>query len=89
MPWTPLAFSEDGGGEYTDNNFGQQLDDRERGRAVEMVSLAAAMMTVDNGFEDQWWNRGTRQITQAGDLISPASMPSHASKSPVVSLDDQ
>lgn len=81
MPWTPLAFPESGDGEFADNSYDcvlqtQQVDDRERGKAVEMASLAAAMMTVDNGFEDQWWNRGTRQTTQAGDLISPASIPS-------------
>ncbi|KAH8179514.1 hypothetical protein LIA77_01033 [Sarocladium implicatum] len=47
-------------------------DDQERGRTVEMQSLATALMTVDNGFEDQWWYQGPRMMTMAGDLIAPA-----------------
>lgn len=49
-------------------------DDRERGRTVEMQSLATALMTVDNGFEDQWWFQGPRMTTIAGDLIAPAPL---------------
>ncbi|KND90798.1 hypothetical protein TOPH_04443 [Tolypocladium ophioglossoides CBS 100239] len=62
MPWSSLAFPM-GYGDGDDasatrdspHEFALGLDDRERGRAREMESLAAAMMTVDNGFEDQWW----------------------------------
>jgi hypothetical protein len=39
------------------------------------------MMTIDNGFEDQWWNQGERQpmATLAGDLITspPVAPPQH------------
>ncbi|KAH6844839.1 hypothetical protein B0I37DRAFT_343473 [Chaetomium sp. MPI-CAGE-AT-0009] len=34
--------------------------DVETGRAKELGALSAAMMTVDNGFETQWWNQGHR-----------------------------
>ncbi|KAI0394473.1 hypothetical protein F5Y17DRAFT_253729 [Xylariaceae sp. FL0594] len=30
-------------------------------RVRELASLSTAMMTVDNGFENQWWNQGERQ----------------------------
>lgn len=52
----------------------RSVDDRERGRTVEMQSLATALMTVDNGFEDQWWYQGPRILTMAGDLIPPAPL---------------
>lgn len=35
------------------------------GRRQELEALSAAMMTVDNGFEDQWWYQGERQQTTA------------------------
>lgn len=41
--------------------------------AGELESLSAAMMTVDNGFENQWWHQGPRESTNwwPGDLESP------------------
>ena len=33
--------------------------DLETGRARELGNLSAAMMTVDNGFETQWWYQGS------------------------------
>lgn len=48
------------------------VDDRDKVRTKEMQSLATAMMTVDNGFEDQWWYQGPRLVNIAGDLIPPA-----------------
>ncbi|KAH8653309.1 hypothetical protein BX600DRAFT_470505 [Xylariales sp. PMI_506] len=36
-------------------------DDPERVRELE--TLSAAMMTVDNGFENQWWYQGPRETT--------------------------
>ncbi|WDK18735.1 hypothetical protein CGRA01v4_10021 [Colletotrichum graminicola] len=33
------------------------------GRRKELEALSAAMMTVDNGFENQWWYQGERQLT--------------------------
>jgi hypothetical protein len=32
-------------------------------RVRELESLSAAMMTVDNGFENQWWYQGPRETT--------------------------
>ncbi|CCF41268.1 hypothetical protein CH063_11598 [Colletotrichum higginsianum] len=42
------------------------------GRRQELEALSAAMMTVDNGFENQWWYQGERQqtIPLAGDLLT-------------------
>lgn len=55
---------------------GQQhfVDDRDRARTKEMQSLATAMMTVDNGFEDQWWYQGPRLVNVAGDLVTPTAI---------------
>ncbi|KAK9789068.1 hypothetical protein SCARD494_09267 [Seiridium cardinale] len=39
----------------------QRTDDPERVRELE--SLSAAMVTVDNGFENQWWYQGPRETT--------------------------
>ncbi|KAI0150651.1 hypothetical protein GGR57DRAFT_190103 [Xylariaceae sp. FL1272] len=37
------------------------VDDPQRTRELE--SLSMALMTVDNGFENQWWNQGVREST--------------------------
>lgn len=44
-------------------------------RVRELEALGQAMMTIDNGFEDQWWNQGERHAvpvtsSDAGDLIT-------------------
>lgn len=46
----------------------------DQSRSVDVQSLATALVTVDNGFEDQWWYQGPRTVTIAGDLISPATL---------------
>ncbi|KAI1395146.1 hypothetical protein F4819DRAFT_501256 [Hypoxylon fuscum] len=33
-------------------------------RALELESLSTAMMTVDNGFENQWWYQGPRESVE-------------------------
>ncbi|KAI3319038.1 hypothetical protein HD806DRAFT_300765 [Xylariaceae sp. AK1471] len=38
---------------------GRRSEDPQRVRELE--SLSMAMMTVDNGFENQWWNQGERE----------------------------
>ncbi|KAL0936714.1 uncharacterized protein CTRU02_208929 [Colletotrichum truncatum] len=45
------------------------------GRRQELEALSAAMMTIDNGFEDQWWYQGERQQTAnpAGDLFTSSA----------------
>ena len=48
----------------------QPPDDRQRTAVREIQSLASAMMTVDNGFEDQWWYQGNRCLNVTGDQIS-------------------
>lgn len=64
MPWTvassPFPVSPDC--TINEGQHGAYFDDRARGRALEMQSLAAALITVDNGFEDQWWYQGQRPI---------------------------
>ncbi|KAI0458985.1 hypothetical protein F5B21DRAFT_373944 [Xylaria acuta] len=32
-------------------------------KVKDLESLSSAMVTVDNGFENQWWNQGTREPT--------------------------
>jgi len=45
-----------------------QMRDLETGRARELGALSAAMMTVDNGFETQWWFQGKRHtVCSASD----------------------
>ncbi|OLN87621.1 hypothetical protein CCHL11_05708 [Colletotrichum chlorophyti] len=48
------------------------------GRRQELESLSAAMMTVDNGFEDQWWYQGERQLVSATVARDPASSATYA-----------
>jgi hypothetical protein len=43
----------------------------ESGRARDLGALSAAMMTVDNGFENQWWNQGDRLVVNPDDRQSP------------------
>ena len=43
----------------------------ESGRVRDLGALSAAMMTVDNGFENQWWNQGEREVV-ADDPITQA-----------------
>jgi hypothetical protein len=43
----------------------------ETGRVRDLGALSAAMMTVDNGFENQWWNQGERVVVPADDSVAP------------------
>ncbi|KAH7122843.1 hypothetical protein EDB81DRAFT_847189 [Dactylonectria macrodidyma] len=43
--------------------------DRDKGKVREMQSLAAALVTVDNGFEDQWWYQGPRLVNIGGSML--------------------
>jgi hypothetical protein len=51
--------------------------DLETGRARELGALSAAMMTVDNGFETQWWNQGQRESVCTDDPTTPDESPIH------------
>ncbi|KJR80046.1 uncharacterized protein SPSK_00495 [Sporothrix schenckii 1099-18] len=54
----------------TDSGAQRQLDiDTQRKRNLE--SLSSAMMTIDNGFESQWWNQGERLNTNAHSPTAP------------------
>ncbi|KAI1371892.1 hypothetical protein F4677DRAFT_449895 [Hypoxylon crocopeplum] len=67
--WAPPADSQDDGGDalpYANNPTTVSLaTERPRSetldRARELESLSSAMMTVDNGFENQWWYQGPRE----------------------------
>lgn len=48
-----------------------EASDRDKGKAREMQSLAAALVTVDNGFEDQWWYQGPRLVHIGGKIVEP------------------
>ncbi|KAF9766313.1 hypothetical protein IL306_001304 [Fusarium sp. DS 682] len=53
-----------------------QVDDRARGKAKDIQSLASALMTVDNGFEDQWWYQGPRLVHLHGtSVMVPTAVP--------------
>ncbi|KAF5579012.1 hypothetical protein FPANT_9771 [Fusarium pseudoanthophilum] len=53
-----------------------QVDDRARGKAKDIQSLASALMTVDNGFEDQWWYQGPRLVHLDGTTVMvPTAVP--------------
>lgn len=39
----------------------QDCEDSEPGSVRDLEELSAAMVTVDNGFENQWWNQGQRR----------------------------
>ncbi|KAM0348298.1 hypothetical protein ACHAPU_004266 [Fusarium lateritium] len=52
-----------------------QVDDRARGKAKDIQSLASALMTVDNGFEDQWWYQGPRLVNTHGTAMVPTAVP--------------
>ncbi|KAH7129297.1 hypothetical protein B0J13DRAFT_453099 [Dactylonectria estremocensis] len=43
--------------------------DRDKSKVREMQSLAAALVTVDNGFEDQWWYQGPRLVNVGGSML--------------------
>ena len=43
-------------------------------QAQELESLSTAMMTIDNGFENQWWYQGPRESTQCWTRSEPGTM---------------
>ncbi|KAI1501545.1 hypothetical protein F5X99DRAFT_382263 [Biscogniauxia marginata] len=73
LPWSAWAWPSDPEGRddeppYANNPTAvapgseePHSDDPERVRELE--SLSTAMMTVDNGFENQWWYQGPREVT--------------------------
>lgn len=52
----------------------QAHEDSEPASARDLEELSAAMVTVDNGFENQWWNQGQRR-----SIIPPAPIGEHLS----------
>ncbi|KAI5925610.1 hypothetical protein F4810DRAFT_57738 [Camillea tinctor] len=77
LPWSAWAWPGDAEAQTHENNDDPpyanhpttvalssevpRQDDLERVRELE--SLSTAMMTVDNGFENQWWYQGPREVT--------------------------
>ncbi|OAA56957.1 hypothetical protein SPI_07338 [Niveomyces insectorum RCEF 264] len=43
----------------------RRLADIDAQRRRNLEALSAALVTVDNGFESQWWNSGSRRTTEA------------------------
>lgn len=62
-------------GEYSRPSQFVQVDDRATGKAKDIQSLASALMTVDNGFEDQWWYQGPRLVNIHGNVMVPTAVP--------------
>ncbi|KAH6954998.1 hypothetical protein DER45DRAFT_541128 [Fusarium avenaceum] len=62
-------------GELPRSSLSVQMDDRARGKAKDIQSLASALMTVDNGFEDQWWYQGPRLVNIHGTVMVPTAVP--------------
>ncbi|KAI2471175.1 hypothetical protein F4781DRAFT_429751 [Annulohypoxylon bovei var. microspora] len=72
LPWSAWAWPVDDDGDespYANNPTTVPLsterprsDDLERARELE--SLSTAMVTVDNGFENQWWYQGPRESAE-------------------------
>lgn len=54
----------------------------ETGRARELAALSMAMMTVDNGFENQWWNQGQREVVRAEESARASLDRPYATWSP-------
>lgn len=40
-------------------------------RRSDLEALGSAMMTVDNGFENQWWNQGEREVMPVSTSVHP------------------
>lgn len=49
----------------------RRADDTQR--VEDLESLSTAMMTVDNGFENQWWYQGSRETTDWWARVEPGS----------------
>jgi hypothetical protein len=56
--------------------------DQETGRTRELGALSAAMMTVDNGFEQQWWFQGPRHSVEGPDRLASTLQHPFSASSP-------
>ena len=81
LPGTSIQDEEDPGYESTFDNKPTVVPlsaPRNRAentqQAQELESLSTAMMTIDNGFENQWWYQGPRESTQCWERSGPATM---------------
>lgn len=50
----------------------QRRRDLDPARVHDLGALSAAMMTIDNGFESQWWNQGERLSTADRNTVAGA-----------------
>ncbi|KAH9904577.1 hypothetical protein F4778DRAFT_732989 [Xylariomycetidae sp. FL2044] len=73
LPWSAWAWPADPDGDEVDTPYANNptlvplANNRTRGddpeRVHDLATLSTAMMTVDNGFENQWWYQGGRETT--------------------------
>ncbi|KAJ2990333.1 hypothetical protein NUW58_g3004 [Xylaria curta] len=74
LPWSASAWPFDADGDEDEPPFANlpttlplsppnRRHSEDPQRAKELESLSTAMVTVDNGFENQWWNQGQREPT--------------------------
>lgn len=63
------------------------FDREDPARRRELENLSAAMMTVDNGFETQWWYQGRREEMpwqmDSGELFIPPSQAGRQPRAPL------
>ncbi|KAI3328617.1 hypothetical protein F4824DRAFT_404126 [Ustulina deusta] len=91
LPWSASAWPFDPDGDEEEPPFANlpttlplsppnRRHSEDPQRARELESLSTAMVTVDNGFENQWWNQGERESTawlpsgSAEEDVRPMSM---------------
>ncbi|KAK8091810.1 hypothetical protein PG997_002171 [Apiospora hydei] len=112
LPWSAFAWPVDPHGpdedqgepEYANQPTPVDMSSRrsrveDPAKAMELESLSAAMMTVDNGFESQWWYQGPREpvprlsrdqeepqrLSMADALLFNAADPTVSTASPMAS----
>ena len=80
MPLSPELFFNTASNQDTQTEYPRRQrkheSDLDRGKAKEMASLASALMTVDNGFEDQWWYQGDRMKNLGGEFATQTNIQS-------------
>ncbi|KAK4099878.1 hypothetical protein N658DRAFT_406398, partial [Parathielavia hyrcaniae] len=59
----------------TTSSSPRRARDLETGRAKELGALSAALMTVDNGFESQWWYQGQRETVASSAASATTAAP--------------
>ncbi|KAI0206018.1 hypothetical protein F4808DRAFT_188914 [Astrocystis sublimbata] len=83
LPWSATAWPYDGDDDEDEPPFANlpttlplspppnRRHSEDPQRVKELESLSTALVTVDNGFENQWWNQGARESTPWFPADSP------------------